>query len=254
MATLLAIGEFSRMTYLSVKALRHYDDVGLLEPADVDPSTGNRRYSVAQVPTAQVIRRFRDLDMPIDRIKAVITAPDPDTRDRLIVAHLAEMEAKLDQTQQMVASLRTLLAGGGSPSVERRTIPTITALTASAAVRWDDTEGWLDDALAALGREAGGDRAGPDGALYPTAYFEDHEGEVVAFAPVAGGEAEIAGGEHAVMVHVGPFDGLDAAYAALGTYVTERGIGAAGAVREHYLPTDDPAAPRTEVCWPVRVT
>ena len=45
MDVLLTIGEFSKMTYLSVKALRHYHDVGLLEPALVDPATGYRHYA-----------------------------------------------------------------------------------------------------------------------------------------------------------------------------------------------------------------
>ena len=49
----LSIGDFSRMTYLSIKALRHYHELGLLEPADVDPRTGYRLYDTAQVPTAQ---------------------------------------------------------------------------------------------------------------------------------------------------------------------------------------------------------
>src|SRR3954470_14534611 len=70
MDVLLTIGEFSKMTYLSVKALRHYHDVGLLEPMLVDPATGYRRYGASQVGTAQAIRRFRDLDMPIDEVRA----------------------------------------------------------------------------------------------------------------------------------------------------------------------------------------
>ena len=76
MPVLLTIGEFSKMTYLSVKALRHYHDVGLLEPADIDPSSGYRRYTADQVATAQAIRRFRDLDMPIEQVRTVLQAPD----------------------------------------------------------------------------------------------------------------------------------------------------------------------------------
>jgi DNA-binding transcriptional MerR regulator len=64
MSVLVSIGDFSRMTHLSVKALRFYHDQGLLEPARIDPATGYRFYEPAQVPLAQVIRRFRDLDMP----------------------------------------------------------------------------------------------------------------------------------------------------------------------------------------------
>jgi effector-binding domain-containing protein len=61
MSVLVPIGDFSRMTHLSVKALRFYHDQGLLEPARIDPATGYRFYDTGQVPVAQVIRRFRDL-------------------------------------------------------------------------------------------------------------------------------------------------------------------------------------------------
>src|SRR5919202_1856622 len=60
MTTRLGIGDFSRMTYLSVKALRHYHDVGVLEPAEVDPSSGYRFYAPSQVGPAQMIRRLVD--------------------------------------------------------------------------------------------------------------------------------------------------------------------------------------------------
>ena len=55
MAAPLTIGDFSRATFLSVKTLRHYHSVGLPQPADVDENTGYRRYTVDQIPTAEVI-------------------------------------------------------------------------------------------------------------------------------------------------------------------------------------------------------
>ena len=76
MRSSLAIGDFSRATHLSVKTLRHYHRIGLLEPADVDQQTGYRRYATDQIPAAQVIRRFRRLDMPLDEIQAVLAAPE----------------------------------------------------------------------------------------------------------------------------------------------------------------------------------
>lgn len=75
-SALLSIGEFATVTHLSVKTLRHYHDEGLLEPERIDPHSGYRYYSTAQVPTAQVIRRFRDLDMPSAR-SAACSAPIP---------------------------------------------------------------------------------------------------------------------------------------------------------------------------------
>src|ERR671933_735959 len=99
MSALVGIGDFSRMTFLSVKALRHYHEVGLLLPAEIDPQTGYRRYAVTQVPTAQVIRRLRELGMSLDGVRAVIEAPDVCARNAAISAHLQRMEGELEQTR-----------------------------------------------------------------------------------------------------------------------------------------------------------
>ena len=77
----LTIGDFSRMTQLSVKALRHYHEIALLEPIAVDPDSGYRLYDVDQVPVAQVIRRLRGLGMALDDVKRVLQAPDLSSRN-----------------------------------------------------------------------------------------------------------------------------------------------------------------------------
>jgi DNA-binding transcriptional MerR regulator len=79
MSIRLSIGDFSRMTYLSIKALRRYHEMGLLVPADVDPASGYRYYDASQVPAGQVVRRFRDLGMPLEQVKEVLLAPDAAT-------------------------------------------------------------------------------------------------------------------------------------------------------------------------------
>ena len=112
MDVLVSIGQFSKMTYLSVKALRYYHDVGLLEPALVDPATGYRHYAVDQVGTAQAIRRFRDLEMPIEEVRQLLGAPDEATRNRAILTHLERMHRQLDQTRAAVESLQGLLSEG----------------------------------------------------------------------------------------------------------------------------------------------
>ena len=105
----LPIGDFSRATHLSVKMLRHYHEIRLLEPVDVDVDTGYRRYAAEQIVTAQIIRRFRDLDMPLEDIQIVLQAPDVETRNRVIANHLARLESSLARTHAAVTSLRELL-------------------------------------------------------------------------------------------------------------------------------------------------
>jgi DNA-binding transcriptional MerR regulator len=267
MTVLLTIGDFSRMTHLSIKALRHYHEVGLLEPAEIDRDSGYRRYDVLQIPVAQVIRRFRDLGMPVDEVKAVLDAPDVDTRNRVIVAHLERMEERLAQTQATVASLRTVLEAPPVPlPVEFRSVDTTPALVIRQTVTAQELETWWFEAFRDLRKaieESGVVRAGPDGCLYPNEMFEFEEGEMVAYVPVSGlpdspGRASyevLPAVELAVTMHEGSFGDLDRTYGSLGTFVAERAVGVEGPIREHYLvgPFDSGSEPewRTEVCWPV---
>src|SRR5262245_60299304 len=98
----LTIGDFSRMTFVSVKALRHYHEIGLLVPARIDPDSGYRRYAVAQVPVAQVIRRLRDLGLPLEAIDTIVHAPDVGTRNAALALHLRRMEDRLEETRATV--------------------------------------------------------------------------------------------------------------------------------------------------------
>src|SRR5438067_1758194 len=117
------------MTNLSVKTLRHYHDVGVLEPAEIDPSSGYRFYVPSQVGPALMIRRLRDLGMPLDDVRTILRAPDHATRDETLVAHLQRMEDQLAQTQQSVESLRSLLQrSDDSLAVEQRVIPATPAI------------------------------------------------------------------------------------------------------------------------------
>ena len=74
MDDLLPIGRFSKATRLSVKALRHYDELGLLRPAFVDPSSGYRYYRPAQANQAEAIRILRSLEMPLEEIAELLAA------------------------------------------------------------------------------------------------------------------------------------------------------------------------------------
>jgi len=267
MVVRIAIGDFSAMTYLSIKALRHYHDVGLLVPAVVDPATGYRFYDPSQVAVAQVIRRFRDLGMPLSEVKAVLQAPDIAARNEVIVAHLARMETQLSQTQATVASLRSLLELQPLPlPVSRRTVAATDALAVRERVAIAELDAWWDNAFAELYRqlrEAGVDPAGPAGALYPVELFQQEISEVVAFIPVptpwplsrSGQRYLVPEAELAVAVHHGPFAELDRTYGSLGTYVAERELSVAGPIREYYVvsPVDtaDESQLRTEVGWPI---
>ena len=96
---------------------------------------GRARFLLSQVGLAQMIRRLRDLGMPLDEVRTILQAPDASTRDATLIAHLQRMEEQLAQTQQTVASLRTLLQQQPDGlQVERRPIPATTALAITETV------------------------------------------------------------------------------------------------------------------------
>jgi DNA-binding transcriptional MerR regulator len=265
----LTIGDFSRITHLSIKTLRHYHRVGLLEPAEVNPDSGYRYYTVAQVPVAQTIRRFRDLDMPVDEVRAVLKAPDGSARDALIAAHLDRMQTQLAQTQSAVESLRALLTEttGAAVKIERRTLAPTAALTITATLERSELVDWWAGAMAELPdrlAQTGLERNGAPGGIFANSLFTDDQGEATVFLPVAAptqpvgtglGRARIAsvpGTEVALARLDGSHRDVDRVYAALGSYVAELGLDGSGPVREYYLAT--PANPdewRTEICWPI---
>jgi DNA-binding transcriptional MerR regulator len=149
----LPIGDFARATHLSVKTLRYYHRVGLLEPDEVDRHTGHRYYATAQIPAAQIIRRFRALDMPVEQIAKVLAAPDLDTRNALLAAHLGQMEQELRRTQTAVTSLRALLtgtSGGAREEIGRRSVPATPAAAITETVVVGVALTWLLGAVGVI--------------------------------------------------------------------------------------------------------
>jgi DNA-binding transcriptional MerR regulator/effector-binding domain-containing protein len=263
----LTVGEFSRMTHLSVKTLRHYHQVGLLEPAEVNHDTGYRYYTPEQIPQAQVIRRLRDLEMPVAEVKSVLAADDQSVRNSVIAAHLDRLETELDKIHAAVDSLRSILETPESAvAIEYRTVGRVTALGVGEIVDQDDLVVWWQGALGELRgmvRAQGIDVTGPSGGLFASELFQHGRGRATVFAPTEGMTRPIGRvtplvipeAEFAVLTHRGPHENMDISYGQLGSYVTTHEISIDGPVREYYVvdasDNADPDQWVTEICWPV---
>ena len=110
---MLSIGRFARLSGLTVKALRHYDELGILRPAHVDSWTGYRWYEPAQVREAVAVRRLRALRVPLDQVPALLRADGPSLREALAV-HRARLEGELVETRQVLTALDRLIEGRGA--------------------------------------------------------------------------------------------------------------------------------------------
>jgi DNA-binding transcriptional MerR regulator len=268
MRSSLPIGDFARATHLSVKTLRHYHQVGLLIPAAVDPDTGHRRYATEQIPIAQVIRRFRSLDMPLDDIGAVLTAPDVKTRNELIAAHLSRLEDSLARTQEAAASLRDLLQPhpAAAAAVEHRSVEPAPAAAVREVIDVQDVSPWYQGAMGELYATLAAQKitpAGPAGGIFASELFTDERGAATVFVPCAlaprrTGRVEavvVPGAELALILHAGTPGEIDRAYGALATYVADHALAVDGPIREYYLvgsrETADETKWRTEIGWPI---
>jgi DNA-binding transcriptional MerR regulator len=263
----LTIGEFSRASHLSVKTLRHYHDVGLLEPDSVNPGNGYRYYSQDQVTTAHVIRRLRDLEMPVPDVKAVLATGDAAARNALIARHLDRLEGELARTREAVSSLRNLLERPPtSLRVEQRTVAATRATAISSMVDRGDILAWWRGALGELYATLDAQdltATGPSGGLFAGEIFQHDRGEATVYIPVDG-ESRVVGrvaslvvpaAELAVVTRHGSLANIDITDGALGSYATRFELSVDAPLREIYLrdafdtPNED--AWETEVGWPI---
>ena len=264
---LISIGRFAEITRLSAKALRLYDEIGLLRPAFVDPDTGYRYYSITQLPMARRIRLLRTIDMPLEAIHAVVHSPTPRATEEHLRAHQERIAARIARDQQALLLLQLLMdhqADDLAFTVQAKDLPA----RCVAGIRYRATPEEESDLIPAL-----------------IAYLEDYAGELGVRSPdeppmrishsfsqqVVDSEIAVPvcrccadtervtcraleGGPVASVMHVGPYADLWAVYWAILVWVQERGDEPGGPPREVYWlrPRDgETIMARTEVQWPV---
>ncbi len=118
--SLLTIGAFARASRLSPKALRLYDELGLLRPAEVDPASGYRFYDPAQLEQARLVAWLRRLGMPLTRIRMICDA-EPATAAEEIAAYWAQVTAEAAIRQELAAFLVDYLSGRATTMSDART-------------------------------------------------------------------------------------------------------------------------------------
>ena len=115
----MTIGSFALASGLTVDALRHYHEQGLLVPAAVDEATGYRRYSLDQVRLAQTIRTLRGVQLPLEEIGSLLEPASPELIRKLLTHHRDRLT---DRTSELAAAI-----GRVDQMIERgRVMPTVT--------------------------------------------------------------------------------------------------------------------------------
>jgi DNA-binding transcriptional MerR regulator len=229
---LLPIGMFSRASSLSIKTLRAYHEAGILVPARVHPRTGYRAYTVDQLADAAIVLRLRALDLPLDQVREVLHARDPELTRKVLTSHHVTMQTRLAETERIVAELQSSLAPVTHTPVHvrfeeaRDTVRIVGEITEAEFGTWLR---WAFERLSTFLAEVGITPNGPAAALYGAEIVDDGVEQVEAFVPVPepfvvpDREREITLGEvpaaHvAVLVHAGDYESIGDTYRALGAW------------------------------------
>ncbi|WP_309571713.1 helix-turn-helix domain-containing protein [Deinococcus sp.] len=273
-ATLMTIGAFAHATRLSLKALRLYDDLGLLPPAQVDAQTGYRHYSPTQLEIARLIGLLRQLDMPLTTIRSVLDAPSG-TRPTLIRGYWDSTEQQHDRSRALARYVLSTLEGATTMTqtftVQTRDLPTRQLATIQKRVYQPELGGFLPPSIMRLIESIpahGATITGPPFVIYHGAVTADSDGPVEVCVPYTGTltptgditlREETAHHEAYVTVTKEQFEfpTILEAFDATATYADAHGTRGPLICREIYpydwdqAGPDDPAG---EVAWPYTPT
>ena len=114
---LMSIGEFARLSRLSAKALRLYDELGLLSPAQVDPDSGYRWYAAGQLDNARLVASLRQIGVPLAEIQLILSL-EPEAAAAHVGAYWSAAEAGHSARRGLAGSLVDRLTGKGNVMYE----------------------------------------------------------------------------------------------------------------------------------------
>lgn len=265
--TLMPIGRFSKACRLSVKALRYYDEQGLLAPSYIDPVTKYRYYERHQARQAVMISMLRSLDLPLASIKALLRADAAGVRD-LLEQERQRLTTELVQKQRALNSIARLTdAGRLLPyEVNIRDEPDHTVVCLMGETDADhlieETTHLIEELYQEL-QQSGREYAEPVMCINEDPDSQERItihaciGIVAPFPTMQSASIKtIKGGSMACLNHYGAYEELGLAYHALLAWAQERGHEQNGAMREIYL--NDPAETpqdllKTEVLLPLKL-
>ena len=244
----LSIGEFSRVTWLSPKALRLYERRGLLPPDVVDAYTGYRYYRPSQQERAREIALLRRVGMPLERIGAILDAP-PDERRALVDAFRADAVRAHERAVALLDDLADGWSGaaaGDGLDAASRAVPAQPFVAQTLRTTAADLPVHIEHAAAALTQRAGTaiDRARPLVVVYHGEVSWESDGPVEVRVPVDGAAAadgvEPEGTELFVEVPYGEvqFPTILRSFDAVRAAAARDGRRPSGAPRELYLDGD----------------
>lgn len=245
---MFSIGEFARISGLSVKTLRFYHEKGVLKPCSIDDDSGYRYYDHASAERARVVVQLRDMEFSLDEIREILDHYNDEAdildyleqqkevlRDR--IKHHRSIVASLDTIISREKEARIVMQKAGF-EVEEKVVDTV--LMAGVRMRGHYSE--CGKGFAQIGKSMGRFISGKPFCLY---FDDDHPREDADFEacmPISKRKEvegisvrELPGGKCVALLHRGPYEEIGRSYEAIGAYLNEKGYRLKPPCREIYL-------------------
>ena len=264
---LLSIGACADMTRLSLKALRLYDELGILQPRHIDPQTGYRYYGVDQLSSARMIRNLRDMDMPLATIRQVLAALDtsPAQAETLVREYASMRERQVEQVRAQIQTVIRIIQQETNPmtlevNVKKIAPQQVVSVTRHVKVpKLDATITQSISALQTLLQKQNADANDAPFGIFHGAINEQEDGPIEICIPASGdlqaeGDVQVkqlAGGDAACVTMLGAqtdFPAILGAYDAAADWIQKNGYQMAEPPREiwHSGPGEEA---KMEIVW-----
>ncbi|PHR91948.1 MAG: MerR family transcriptional regulator [Blastopirellula sp.] len=232
---MFSIGEFSKITGLSVKTLRFYHEQNILVPTHIDEQSGYRYYNESKVETARVITQLRNLDFSLNDI-AEILAQHEDDSDILdyLATQKESIQQKLKAYREISASLNQIITqeteariamNHSTFEVEEKQLETM--LIAGVRMRGKYSE--CGKGFSQIGKKFGRHICGKPMLLHYDTQYKENDADFEACMPVRKGTStdiisvrELLGGKCVALIHKGPYEDLGRSYEKIIAYVNEK--------------------------------
>ncbi len=244
---MFSIGEFSKITGLTVKTIRFYHEKKILIPAHIEPGSGYRFFDDRNIETARVISKLRGLEFSVEEIKSILAQYDQDEDLlQLLQKRKQETEQRLRKQEKIIEKIEKVISqqreqkkvDNVSNTIEIRQLPAVLV----GGIRMNGKYSEFGKAYSQLGSALGRYIAGPAMCLYYDGEFKEDDAD---FEPLFQIRKQVDAAGISVrqlpecqavcLQHVGPYESLGNSYAKLFTYLRENNLSTVLPTREVFL-------------------
>jgi effector-binding domain-containing protein len=245
---MFSIGEFSRITNLSIKALRLYHEKTILKPDFIDLETGYRYYTIDSIEKARVISKLKQLQFSLDDIKNILSEYDDDGD---ILKFMSEQKNKIEQKYLQLKNISDAIDNiimvereikmnftSSQFDVEEKDVDDILVAGVRYLGKYEDCGRYFSKIAKKYGRFICGK---PINVYYDKEYKET-DADIESCFPIRKGSnkddivvRKLTGGKVISLIHKGRYDELSASYSKIMDYVKQKSYQSTGTIREQYI-------------------